>query len=141
MNPNQIQLIQQTFAKIEAVADIATTLFYRHLFNLDPAIKPLFANSNMEVQRDKLMTSLRAVVNALDNPKVIVPELQAMGVRHASYGVADHHYKLVGDALILALKDGIGRDMTPAVTQAWATAYEWIADTMISAAHRAKAAA
>ena len=60
--------------------------------------------------------------------------MQALGRRHAGYGVTDEHYETVGEALLWTLHQGLGEDFTPNVAAAWATAYALLADVMKQAA-------
>src|SRR6058998_2012975 len=39
MTPRQIDLIRASWSAVEPIADTAATLFYDHLFELDPAIR------------------------------------------------------------------------------------------------------
>ena len=39
MTPRQIQLVRETFASVEPIADTAATIFYRRLFDLDPDLR------------------------------------------------------------------------------------------------------
>jgi hemoglobin-like flavoprotein len=64
----------------------------------------------------------------------IVPAVQALGRRHAGYGVREPHYATVGEALLWTLEQGLGEAFTPAVRNAWATAYGTLASVMIDAA-------
>ncbi len=41
MTPQQINLVQETFADVKPIAATAAELFYNRLFTLDPALRPL----------------------------------------------------------------------------------------------------
>ena len=62
MMPNQVAIVQRSFAQVAPIADHAATLFYDRLFEIAPAVKPLF-HSDMAEQRRKLM-AMRATVAA-----------------------------------------------------------------------------
>ena len=66
MTPEQVTLVQQTFALVVPVADEAAETFYRRLFDVAPAVKPLF-HGDMTEQRRKLMASLAVVVRGLSD--------------------------------------------------------------------------
>src|SRR5215212_7442269 len=102
MHPIQIQLVQSSFARVEPIADTAATLFYTRLFELDPSLRLMF-KGNMVEQGKKLMTTLKVVVNGLTRLDALVPAVQTLGRRHASYGVTDEHYDIVADALLWTL--------------------------------------
>src|SRR5262245_57529136 len=47
----QKTLVQDTFATIAPMADDAAVLFYRRLFELDPALEPMFPGDMKEQQK------------------------------------------------------------------------------------------
>ena len=133
MTPTQIDLVQSSFAKVIPIADTAAELFYARLFELDPSLRSMF-RGDMKSQGKKLMDSLKMVVGNLRNLDRIVPGVQAMAVRHVSYGVQDHHYATVGTALLDTLQKGLGDAFTDDVREAWLAAYTILATTMKAAA-------
>jgi nitric oxide dioxygenase len=136
MTPEQITLVQASFARIEPSADTVAELFYERLFASDPALRPLFMG-DMAEQRRKLMTMLGLVVRGLDRLEQLLPAIEALGRRHAIYGVRDDHYATVGGALLWTLEQGLGADFTPALRDAWATAYGTLAGAMQAAVMQA----
>lgn len=132
MNAQQVALVQSSFARVQPIADTAATLFYDRLFTLDPELRPLFKGDLAE-QKRKLMTMLAVVVNGLSRLDQIVPAVQALGRRHASYGVHDEHYATVGAALLWTLGQGLGDGFTADVEAAWTAAYTLLAETMQTA--------
>jgi hemoglobin-like flavoprotein len=138
MTAEQKFLVQTTFAKIVPIADTAASLFYGRLFEIDPALRPLFKGDLVEQGR-KLMQMIGVAVNGLDRLDQIVPAVQQLGVRHVAYGVKDEHYVYVAVALVWTLEQGLGADFTPEVRDAWTAAYTLLADTMKAAAATAAA--
>ena len=134
MTPTEIELIRASWAAVEPIADTAAGLFYGRLFEIDPALERLFRRTDMAGQRKILMQTLTVVVKSLDRLDQIVPAVQALGRRHAGYGVREAHYATVGAALLWTLEQGLGEAFTPAVRDAWATAYGTLATVMIDAA-------
>jgi hemoglobin-like flavoprotein len=139
MTPNQQQLIRDTWAQVTPIADEAARLFYERLFELDPALRRLFARTDMPAQRKNLVQTLTVVVKSIDKLEALVPAVEALGRRHAGYGVRPRHYATVGQALLDTLALGLGDSFTPDARDAWAEAYGLLADVMIGAAE-AKAA-
>jgi hemoglobin-like flavoprotein len=121
--------VQESFAQVVPIADTAAQLFYGRLFEMDPALRALF-HTDMRAQYRNLMQTLTVVVRSLDRLDSIVPAVQALGRRHAGYGVNDEHFDLVGVALLWTLQQGLGSAFTPEVRRAWATAYGLLASTM-----------
>ena len=141
MTPRQIDLIRASWSAVEPIADTAATLFYDQLFELDPAIRRLFRRTDMAAQRKILMQTLTVVVKSLDKLDTIVPAVQALGRRHAGYGVRSDHYESVGIALLWTLEQGLGDAFDDETREAWAAAYGTLASVMIAAADDAAQAA
>jgi len=133
MTPEQVRLIQTSWALVAPMSDQAAGLFYGRLFELDPQLKPLF-KSDLTEQGKKLMQMLGMVVHGLTNLERLVPAVQSLGARHAGYGVKDSHYETVAAALLWTLEKGLGNGFTPEVRGAWTTAYGVLAKTMKDAA-------
>jgi nitric oxide dioxygenase len=134
MTPDQVTLVQQSFAKVAPIADTAASLFYERLFEIAPAVKPLFP-ADMAEQRDKLMATLAAVVAGLGNMENILPVASALAKRHVDYGVRPEHYKPVGSALLWTLERGLGEGWSSDLAAAWSAAYGTVSRYMISEAY------
>jgi hemoglobin-like flavoprotein len=132
MTPHQIELVQTSFAAIAPRAEEVAAAFYERLFALDPSLRAMFP-VGMVRQRRKLMAALAMAVQALDRPQVLVPALEALGRRHATYGVRDEHYATVGAALLATLEAGLGERFDAASRTAWAACYDLVATTMRNA--------
>jgi len=137
---HQKTLVQESFAIVAPIADDAAALFYRRLFEIDPSLQHMF-RGDMAEQRRKLMQMLTAAVKGLDRLEQLVPVVQDLGRRHATYGVEERHYETVGAALLWTLEKGLGKAFTPETKAAWATVYGILATTMQDAAREALAAA
>ena len=140
MNPSQVKLVQESFAKVAPISEQAAVIFYDRLFEVAPAVKAMFP-ADMTEQRKKLMTMLAAVVNGLSNLESILPAASALAVRHVGYGARPEHYPVVGGALLWTLEKGLGDAWTPDVAAAWTAAYGTLSGFMISEAYGKQQAA
>lgn len=136
MTPEQIALIQSSWAKVAPIQETAAELFYGKLFELDPDVKPMF-KGDMKEQGRKLMMTLNTVVNSIANLGPLVSTIQDLGRRHVAYGVQAKHYDSVGAAILWTLEQGLGADFTPATREAWTVAYTTLASVMKEAAYGA----
>ncbi len=137
MNPQQIALVRQSFARVMPIADQAAAIFYDKLFAADPALRPLF-RGDMATQRQRLMAMIASAVNLLERPTALMPVLRDLGRRHAGYGVRDAHYATVGAALLDTLATGLGPYYTAEVHEAWVALYDVVSRTMMDAATAAR---
>src|SRR5258708_10172682 len=122
MNPTQIKLVQDSFAKVAPISEQAAVLFYDRLFEVAPSVRAMFPN-DMTEQRKKLMGTLAVVVNGLSNLEAVLPAASALAKRHVSYGAKPEHYPVVGGALLWTLEMGLGDALTPGLGAAWTAAY------------------
>ena len=140
MNPAQIKLVQESFAKVAPISEQAAVIFYDRLFELAPQVRAMFPN-DMTEQRKKLMATLAVVVNGLANLEAVLPAASALAKRHVAYGARPAHYPVVGGALLWTLEKGLGDAWTPDVAAAWTTAYGVLSGYMISEAYGSAQAA
>ena len=138
MTPADQHLIRTSWASIEPNADDAATLFYARLAELDPRASELFRHADMAKQRMVLMQTLTVVVRNIDRLDQIIPEVEALGRRHAGYGVEPEHYATVGSALLWTIEQGMGDGFTQQIAFAWADAYRRLSSAMIEAARLAR---
>ncbi|WOH49061.1 globin family protein [Bradyrhizobium sp. sBnM-33] len=134
MNPTQINLVQESFAKVVPISEQAAVIFYDRLFEVAPTVKAMFP-TDMKEQRKKLMATLAVVVNGLSNLESVLPAASALAKRHVSYGAKPEHYPVVGGALLWTLEKGLGVAWTPEVAAAWTAAYGTLSGFMISEAY------
>lgn len=133
MTPEQVTLVQQSFAKIRPIAATAADLFYGRLFEIAPQVRPMFPD-DMAEQKKKLMAMLGLAVANLDKPDTVVPALQTLGRQHVAFGTQPAHYEPVGAALLWTLEQGLGDGFTPEVREAWVETYGLVARVMKDAA-------
>jgi hemoglobin-like flavoprotein len=131
-----ISLVVKSFDKVVPIAGLAADIFYDRLFDVAPALRPMFP-ADMRDQKRKLFVMIATAVQGLSNLDKLVPQLKSLGARHGGYGVKSSHYDIVGDALIWTLAQGLGEAFTPDVERAWTRVYGLIAATMQAGATEA----
>ena len=134
MTPEQVKLVQQSFEQVTPIADKAAEIFYGRLFEIAPAVKPLF-HGDMADQRRKLVAALAAVVSGLSNLPSVLPVASALAKRHVGYGARPEHYTAVGEALLWTLARGLGTQWNHQVADAWTAAYATLSGYMIAEAY------
>ncbi|GAB2446001.1 FAD-binding oxidoreductase [Streptosporangium sandarakinum] len=128
-----IRLIRESWSLVEPVADQVTLDFYSRLFAENPRIRELFPPA-MDLQRDRLFGALTQVVLNLEDTEGVREYLGQLARDHRKYGVRPEHYPALGHCLIAAMRAGAHGVWQPAYDQAWAAAYDLIAEVMIQAA-------
>jgi nitric oxide dioxygenase len=134
MTPQQVALVQASFAKVAPIADQAAALFYSRLFETAPETRELF-HGDIDAQGKKLIAAIATVVRGLGDIDVIAPAVRELAQRHVAYAVRPEHYAIVGGALLGTLEQCLAADFTPQVQAAWATAYGALSQMMIASAY------
>ena len=133
MTDAEIRLVKQSWKTLRAIDPVIVgDLFYSKLFMANPSLRNMFPKK-MDEQYNKLMDMLSIIIARLDRMDELNEDIAAMARRHVHYGVRPAHYKLVGNALLWTLRQGLGQDWTLDVEQAWTKCYSNLADTMIRA--------
>jgi len=133
LTPQQVVLVQSTFSTVQPMTATAAELFYKRLFEIDPAVAGLF-KGDMQQQGRRFMQVLAVAVGSLSNMSTLVPIVQQLGLRHASFGVKAEHFDSVQQALLWTLAVILQDEYSSEVRSAWATAYAMLAGVMKEAA-------
>ena len=108
-------------------------IFYAKLFSAAPHLKSLFHNTPAE-QAEKLIQSLKLVVQNFEKPEMNAAMLADLGRRHASYGAKTEHYDLVIELMIESMGELLTPPVAPQLLDEWRVALRLISDQMIAAA-------
>lgn len=128
-----VEVLENSFSLLAPVAEEMIGQFYTNLFERFPSVIPLFKETTQEKQVTKLMGALKLTVEHLRQPEKLVPVLKSMGERHQAYGAEAAHYKAVNDTLLEVMEQYAGAEWTDEVNDAWTSALNLIAETMLSA--------
>lgn len=129
MTRREKQLVRESFRSVGEVAEPLALLFYGRLFEREPALRPMF-RGDIAAQGKKLIEMLAAVVENLDHTEAMTPILQAMGQRHAGYGVTARHYEVVEEALLWALGQALDTGLDAETRGAWRAVIGQVSTTM-----------
>ena len=132
MTPQQIRLVQSSYARLKNDTAGVAASFYERLFQIDPSLRSLFRD-DLARQGERLMQMIGAAVGLLNRPETLFPVLHALGARHVGYGVKAEHYDTVGTALIDTLEVGLGSGFTAELRAAWMRLFEIVRSEMLAA--------
>lgn len=139
MNGDAVALVQHSLAEIMRQKETAVALFCDRLFLLDPTLRPLFAKAPQQ-HAEQLFYSLSDSIAQLNQPQTLVTAVKQLGQYHATYGVQDAHYHVMGQALFWTVSQLLHEQYTLPMADAWATVYYMMAGLMKEAAFNAKQA-
>ena len=137
MTPEQITLVQSSFARLGPELPALATRFYHELFGRNPALNALFT-TDLSVQEVRFAEKLTEIVRAMPRLGELLGHTRALGARHAGYGVRAADYRTVGDALLAALTAVLGDGFDAPTREAWDIAYNLVAETMLEGAAAAR---
>lgn len=133
MTPEQVALVQSSFAELGPhTADLAAR-FYELLFEVAPSVRTIFPD-DPSVQESLFVTELAEIVDSISRFESFVERTRSLGVRHTAYGVTYEHYETVGQVLLVALKESLGPAFTAETNEAWRIAFYLMAETMMQGA-------
>jgi hemoglobin-like flavoprotein len=136
MNLN-LKALETSFDLIAPRGDELMDEFYARLFEAAPAVKPLFAHTDLQRQKTMLLGTLVLLRKSLRNLDAIVPKLRELGARHVEYGAQPEHYPVVGEALIGAMAAVAGSAWRSEYELAWGEAFGVVAGAMMAGAEAA----
>lgn len=129
-----VEALEESFDLVAPQGDELMRKFYDRLFEVAPSVQPLFADVDMDRQRQALLNMLVVLRESLRDLDDIVPDLEDLGARHVEYGARPEHYPVVGEVLIGSMADIAGDAWKPGYTAAWQEAYGVVQDVMVSGA-------
>jgi hemoglobin-like flavoprotein len=133
-----LDALETSFDLVSPRGDELMDVFYARLFETAPAVKPLFATTDLQRQKTMLLGALVLLRKSLRDLEAIVPKLRDLGARHVAYGAQPEHYPVVGSVLIASMADIAGEAWTPHHEQAWSEAFGIVAAAMLEGAESAK---
>ena len=133
-----LQALETSFDLVAPRGDELMDEFYARLFEAAPAVKPLFAHTDLRRQKTMLLGTLVLLRKSLRDLDAIVPKLRELGARHVAYGARAEHYPVVGEVLIASMAAVAGPAWRPEYERAWGEAFGIVAGAMIEGAEAAE---
>lgn len=133
-----LNALETSFDLIAPNGDELMDEFYARLFERAPAVKPLFANTDLKRQKAMLLSTLVLLRKSLRDLDAVLPKLRALGARHVAYGAEPAHYPVVGEVLIASMAAVAGDAWRPEHEEAWSEAFGVVAAAMMDGAAEAE---
>jgi methyl-accepting chemotaxis protein len=129
-----LEALETSFDLVAPRGDELVDVFYVRLFEAAPAVRPLFAGTDLRRQKAMLLATLVLLRRSLRDLGAIVPKLRELGARHVRYGARPEHYPVVGAVLIASMAEIAGDAWRPEHERAWSAAFDVVAAAMIDGA-------
>jgi hemoglobin-like flavoprotein len=133
-----LEALETSFDIVAPRGDDLMDVFYARLFDAAPAVRPLFASTDLRRQKAMLLGALVLVRKSLRDLDAILPALHKLGARHVRYGARAEHYPVVAAVLIASMAEIAGPAWRPRHEQAWAAALGVVAGAMLEGAAAAE---
>jgi nitric oxide dioxygenase len=138
LKPSTIATVKATAPVLAVHGYAIIERFYERLFQAHPELKNLFNMRHQErgEQQRALAGAVLAYATNADNLPALTPAVGRITHKHASLNVQPEQYGVVGQHLLAAIKEVLGEAATTDIIDAWAEAYQELADIFIQAEAR-----
>ncbi|MCG5074494.1 NO-inducible flavohemoprotein [Paraburkholderia tagetis] len=135
-------LTADQIARVKATAPVfaehgatITKHFYKRMFKAHPELKNIFNQTHQKSgsQPETLARAVYAYAANIDNLGALGGAVSHIANKHASLNIRPEHYPIVGRHLLGAVVDVLGEAVDQPTLDAWAVAYEQLANIMIGA--------
>lgn len=132
-----IDIVKSTAPVLEKKGQQITTRMYEIMFQNHPEIREQF---NMSAQADgsqpaRLATAVYSYATHIDNLPALKSMVENIAHRHVQTHVTPEQYPIVGESLLQAMKDVLGKAATEEVMAAWTEAYQALSEVFIHREH------
>ena len=136
----QHEIIKATVPLLETGGETLTTHFYKVMLDEYPQVRPLFnqAHQTSGTQPRALANGVLMYARNIDRLEALGPLAAQIVNKHVALQILPEHYPIVGACLLRAIREVLGAEIaTDAVIDAWAAAYQQLADILIGAEQQA----
>jgi len=126
-----IATVKSTLPLLTATGPKLTAHFYERMFSHNPELKDIFNMNNQRNgdQREALFAAICAYAANIDNLAALLPAVQRIAEKHASFNVQPAQYAVVGEHLLATLDEMFSPGEE--VLTAWGKAYGVLAQVFV----------
>eukprot|EP01039_Chlorochromonas_danica_P001085 gene1085-1175_t len=136
LSENTKKIVRATIPILEQGGEVLTKHFYGIMLNEYPEVAPYFNKTHQlsGAQPRALANSVLMYAKNIDHLEKMGDVATQIIQKHVALAVKAEHYPIVGTCLLRAMGEVLGKDVaTPEVINAWAEAYQQLADILIGA--------
>jgi nitric oxide dioxygenase len=128
-----IDIIKSTAPVLEVKGTEITSVFYKRMFENHPELLNIFNHVNQKKGRQQtaLANTVYAAAQNIDRLEALLPAVKQIAHKHRSLGIKPEQYPIVGQHLLMAIKEVLGDAATEEILEAWGAAYGVIAQVFI----------
>lgn len=132
--PLSVETLEESYDLIAPRIPEIVDRMYTRLFEVAPRVVPIFAGRDPAKQ----LRTVRVLRDSFDDLSGLTPELEALGERHASWGVQAQDYAIMGPILLEAMAAAVDPYWRSEYTTAWAALFQTVEGIMLRGAARAQ---
>jgi nitric oxide dioxygenase len=136
LTAEQRAIVQSTVPLLESGGEALITHFYQRLLGEHPEVRALFNSTHQQsgAQPRALAFSVLMYAKHIDRLENLGNLPAQIINKHVALQVQPEHYPIVGQCLLSSIREVLGAEIaTDAVIDAWAAAYQQLADILIGA--------
>ncbi len=133
MKESQKSLVLATVPVLRESGVALTTYFYQRMLKHNPELKNVFNQSHQKTgnQPQALAMAVLAYAENINDPSVLLSVVERIAHKHTSLGIRAEQYGIVGRHLLASIKEVLGDSASDELIDAWAAAYQQLADLFI----------
>jgi nitric oxide dioxygenase len=127
-------IVKATVPLLESGGEALIRHFYTMLMDENPEVRPLFnqANQASGAQQRALANGVLMYARHIDQLEQLGGLVGQIINKHVALNILPEHYPIVGKCLLRSIREVLGAEIaTDAVIEAWAAAYQQLADLLI----------
>ncbi|WP_044874162.1 NO-inducible flavohemoprotein [Pseudomonas sp. LFM046] len=143
LSSQQRAIIKATVPLLETGGEALTSHFYKIMLGEYPEVRPLFNQAHQASgdQPRALANGVLMYARHIDQLEALGPLVGQIINKHVALQVLPEQYPIVGTCLLRAIREVLGAEVaTDEVIEAWAAAYQQLADLLIGAEEQIYAA-
>ena len=122
-------IVKECIDDLSADMENLSPLFYKALFHLDIQLKTVFSGNVVFLNRK--FANMLATLKNIKHLENISDSISKMGQRHIlQYGAEIKHFPIMKQALLIALKEFLGKNYNKALEEAWSSVFDEVACIM-----------
>lgn len=130
LSPDQVGLVRAGWTSLRPLAADVADLFFRRLFERLPGTRYALGGATLPYARDRWVTMVSLVVDALDHLDEAEGGLQAACLDFRPTCLAEGEYDILGAVFISTITDALSHECDDEVRIAWARAFALVIERM-----------
>ncbi|OAP60346.1 hypothetical protein AYL99_05348 [Fonsecaea erecta] len=137
LSPEHQKIVKSTAPVLAEHGVAITSHFYKRMLNNHPELRNIFnsAHQSTGAQPAALAHAVWAYAANIDNLGALTSAVSRIAHKHVSLGVTPDQYPIVGENLLASIQEVLGDAINQPILDAWAAAYQQLADIFIDVEH------